>query len=764
MIGQPSDIRRTAATAAITAAAIIGYQVAAKATRDALFLSSHDFSALPIMMIGSAVLSILLAGLTSKVMTRLGPARVIPVGFLISAALLLVEWALSGPYRKIAAVAVYLHYGALGALLISGFYSFVNERFEPRAAKRELGRITAAGTIGGLLGGLLSERVGGWFSVTAMLPILAAIHLGCAFLVWRLRPLSGDRIAAARESAARESVARGETSSPIALLRGTPYLQSLVLLVLLVTISEALIDFVFKARAATMFGRGEELLRLFAAFYTGVSLLTVAVQAFVSRLALEGLGLAGTVATVPAAVAVGSVGALALPGFPSAALLRGSGSVLGNSLYRASYELLFTPIAARDKRSVKTLVDVAAARVGDILGAGLVQAALVAFALGADRPILLAALTLSLLALPVAMALHAGYRRTLEKSLLTRAVQLDMDQIADSTTRSMILQTSGSLALSQFLTLPRWDERSGELLEAASTAAANRDVGDGGSKGPAPTEDDLETIRVRALSSREPNAVVRALRKSPITPSLLPIVVPLLAWDDVARDVVGALRRMGPDATEELVGRLLDPDCDFAIRRRVPLVPERGEDQRAADGLVRALSDRRFEVRYRSGRALSHMRDLDPTIAIDARDIFAAALHEVTVDTRVWESQRLLDQMDDAGWSPVVDEVIRDRASRSLEHVFTILSLAMQRKPLQIAYRGLHTDDPLLRGTALEYLETSLPPEIRKRLWPFLEDTRRNRGVAPDPQAALDRLLESSESILINLEELRRGQAEKTEE
>lgn len=744
-------------TAALTSAAMIAYQVAAKATRDALFLSSHDFSALPIMMIASALVSILLAGLTSRVLARFGPARVMPVGFLVSAALLLVEWALSGPYRKFVAVAVYLHYAALGGLLISVFWSFLNERFEPRAAKRELGRITAAGTIGGLLGGVLSERVGGMFSVTAMLPVLAAIHVVCALLVRRLRPLVDDPIAAAREAAARESVARGETSSPIALLRSTPYIQSLVLLVLLVTISEALIDFVFKARAATLYGKGEQLLRLFAAFYTGVSLLTVVVQALFSRLALARLGLAGTVATVPAAVVAGSAAALAVPGFLSAAILRGSGSVLGNSVYRASYELLFTPIPARDKRSVKTLVDVATARIGDVLGAGLVQAALVAFAVGADRPILIAALVLSLLAFPVAMALHAGYKRTLEQSLLTRAVQLDLDRIPDATTRSMILQTSGALALSQFLTLPRWDERPGAADGGAAAATA-------GARPVPASIDDPETRRVRALSSREPGAVVHALREAPLTASLVPIVVPLLAWDEVARDVVGALRRMGPDATEELVARLVDPDCDFAIRRRVPLVLATFRDQRAADGLFRGLSDKRFEVRYRSGRALSHLRDLAPTITTDPREVFAAALREVAVDARVWEGQRLLDQMDDAGWSPVVDEVIRDRANRSLEHVFTILSLALPRKPLQIAFRGLHTDDPLLRGTALEYLETSLPPEIRKRLWPFLEDTRRKRGPTRDQKAALDRLLESSESIAINLEELRRGRKEKPSE
>ena len=742
---------------------MIAYQVAAKSTRDALFLSSFGYSALPFMMIASAVVSIVLAGLTSRLIARVGPARVMSVGFLVSAAFLLADWALYGVYRKPIAVAVYLHYAALGGLLISVFWSFLSERFEPRAAKRELGRITAAGTIGGLLGGLLAERVGRHFSVALMLPILAGIHVICAVLVRRLRPLAGDPIAAAREAAARESAARGETSSPIALLRRTPYIQSLVLLVLLVTISEALIDFVFKARAVTMLGRGEELLRLFAAFYTGVALLTVVAQALLSRLALERLGLAGTVATVPATVAVGSAAAIALPGFPSASVLRGSESVLGNSLYRASYELLFTPIPARDKRAVKTLVDVGAARVGDVLGAGLVQAALMAFAVGADRPILLAALGFSLLALPVAAALHAGYKRTLEKSLLTRAVQLDMSRVVDPTTRSMMLQTSGALALSQFLTLPRWEERADLPVGAPAGSRAPGTVAPATAAATAKPED-AETTRVRALSSREPRAVVHALREAPLTPSILPVVVPLLAWDDVARDVVGALRRMGPAATEDLVARLLDPDTDFAIRRRVPLVLATFRDQRAADGLFRALSDRRFEVRYRSGRALSHLVDLESSIALDAREVFAAALREVAVDTRVWESQRLLDQkMDDAGWSPVVDEVIRDRASRSLEHVFTLLSLAMPRAPLRVAYRGLNTNDPLLRGTALEYLETALPSEIRKRLWPFLEDTRRKRGAPADPKAALDRLLESSESIAINLAELRRGR-EKPEE
>ena len=73
---------------------------------------------------------------------------------------------------------------------------------------------------------------------------------------------------------------------------------------------------------------------------------------------------------------------------------------------------------------------------------------------------------------------------------------------------------------------------------------------------------------------------------------------------------------------------------------------------------------------------------------------------------------------------------LRKRANRSLEHVFTILSLALPEEPLRVAFRGLHTDDKTLRGTALEYLESILPKPIRQSLWPFLEDDRAKEGTA----------------------------------
>ena len=117
-------------------------------------------------------------------MARTGPARLVPRLFGLSAVLLLAEWALAGPVaRPLVAVLFYLHFSALGALLVSGFWALVTDRFDPRTARGTIGRITTGASVGGLLGGLFAAPLGSVLSLTAILPILALLHLIAALLV-----------------------------------------------------------------------------------------------------------------------------------------------------------------------------------------------------------------------------------------------------------------------------------------------------------------------------------------------------------------------------------------------------------------------------------------------------------------------------------------------------------------------------------------------------------------------------------------------------
>jgi hypothetical protein len=103
----------------------------------------------------------------------------------------------------------------------------------------------------------------------------------------------------------------------------------------------------------------------------------------------------------------------------------------------------------------------------------------------------------------------------------------------------------------------------------------------------------------------------------------------------------------------------------------------------------------------------------------------------------------------------IVDRLLRDRSNKSLEHVFTLLSLVMEPEPLRVALRGLHTGDPILRGTALEYLESVLPVAVREKLWPFLETgPLRAAATARSPKEVLDQLMRSHDSIAIHLKQL----------
>ena len=62
-------------------------------------------------------------------------------------------------FPKTIACLVYLQVSGVGPILGSGFWLIASERFNPRSAKQSFGGITAAGTLGGLAGGLLAERV-----------------------------------------------------------------------------------------------------------------------------------------------------------------------------------------------------------------------------------------------------------------------------------------------------------------------------------------------------------------------------------------------------------------------------------------------------------------------------------------------------------------------------------------------------------------------------------------------------------------------------
>ena len=113
-----------------------------------------------------------------------------------------------------------------------------------------------------------------------------------------------------------------------------------------------------------------------------------------------------------------------------------------------------------------------------------------------------------------------------------------------------------------------------------------------------------------------------------------------------------------------------------------------------------------------------------------------------------WQHRRLREEV-----SPdihgEIDALLEARDDRNLQHVFTLLSLALGRDAIVLSLRALSSEDANLRGTALEYLHNVLPEPVREPLWPRLAE-RSERLRVRSTKGSPDDLLQSMRSLIVD--------------
>jgi len=702
--------RRPARIATISALMVVAAFVAGKAARDAILLSHFSIRSLPLFIGIAALLSFPVIIVAGRLMTRFGPARLVPVLNVLSAALAVVEWLLLDRYPRVIAVAVFIHLSTASAVLVSGFWSIVNERFDVRTAKRHIGRIGMGATLGGIFGGVLAERTAVLLDPDMILLILAGLQLVCGatlFAFGRGTTLAVPEAVSDSTWVALRNAARA------------PLLRNVGAIVVLGAVAAGLIDYVFKADIVASTSP-DGLLRSLAVFYTVTNVVTAIVQLAVCGPIIARLGVPRSVATLPFAVSAFGLLALLIPVPLSAALARAAELVTRNSIYRSAYELLYAPLPEESKRPTKVVLDVGADKVGDILGAQLVG--LIVFVAFDVRVILLLALvTTGLIALLVAMRLPRNYTKALESSLLVHASEVAAEDTTGPAQSEPWVSLNGIPSFGSPdavpLRLRARSRRERSTSEGSSSRWRKRSLARALPSMPAPrTIHSHDPVIALIADLRSPDiAHVRHALAGPMIPEVAPHLIELVGSEDVGREAVAALGSVAPACTGVLADALLDLRRPAALRRRIPAVLVLGEPALAAWALWRSLSDPDFDVRYRAGAMLSRLAVDGHLAHVSAEDVFEAVRRELLGDPREWRTRQLVDD-------PVVsahgdDEV---RAPSSLEHVFRVLALVLPAEPLRISLHAMQVDDPALRATALEYLESILPPDVRVQLWPLL--------------------------------------------
>lgn len=640
----------------IVAVLMMAWQVAAKTARDSLFLAVFRPESLLTVVAAAAVFSIVLSYASSKVLRRMGPSRLIPLGFLASAVVHLVQWILLPVWQRPVTVFIYLYVVAFGPVLLTGFWTLLSECFDARDARRHFGKISAFGTIGAVVGGLLAERVATYFTPPAILLLLAALQV-----------LAG--IALLRFAGSVPETTPEQPASFPEMISSAPYLMGLAAFVLLTSMSAGALDYLYRAGAVTRFGQGQGLVRFFSLFNAATSGLTFLLQSGLSPFWLRRFGPGRTVAALPVTVAGAGIASVMLPGAASIIVARSLEQMLRGSLFRAGYELFYLPMPASEKRAAKPFIDGGVDRMGEGLASGAIK--LLLLTVPAQRfatVLLLSAATLSAVAAWIALRLDRWYVAMLERGLVNQAHGGQLDEADYTLAQTILLETD-----------------SGLLLDTPEPWRAELHVQD--------------PVLARLAALRRPDAA--RVRKAIIEPGVWePVIVAqmisLLGREDVARQAGEALRANLSVAAGQLADRLSDPSTDASICRRIPRLLGGSTNPLAWDALFRQLSGREFDIRYRCGRALVEVAARHPEFRPSPDAVFLAVQRELASHGIAGEKG--------------------DGARQRMTHMSNLLGLVLPAQSVQLAFRALQTRDSRVRATAIEYLDSVLPQGLRRQM------------------------------------------------
>ncbi|MGQ0639355.1 MAG: NTP/NDP exchange transporter [Gemmatimonadaceae bacterium] len=257
--------------------------------------------------------------------------------------------------------------------VISVFWSVMADSWSTPQGKRLFGFIGVGGTLGGIVGSLittvLAERIG----VINLILISAVLLELSTQAMLRVTAAAAAAAAAQSQSPAqredKERVIGGGVLAGIAHAAKSPYLLGICVYMLLYTFGSTVLYFQQSGIAESTFTNSELRTAFFARIDLTVNVLTALTQMFLTGRLVKLLGVPITLTLLPA---LSVMGFLALAAFPVLAVLvtfqvlRRAGEY---AVARPTRELLYIVVPREDKYKAKNLIDTFVYRAGDQLAA-----------------------------------------------------------------------------------------------------------------------------------------------------------------------------------------------------------------------------------------------------------------------------------------------------------------------------------------------------------------------------------------------------------
>lgn len=414
-----------------------------KASSRGLFLNKLGIRELPYTYILIAVSAAIVAYCVGFLSARMRISRlIISTQWSLVGSMVLLWWMLRytdwvWPFY------VYQVFTKISAILtVSQFWTFANNIFDARQAKRLFGPLNLGGVVGAILGGtftLLFVRALGAENLLLCSAGVMVLASGVFWLAARRAPAAASQIGAGE----------GEAFRAFDMMRMAVKNRHLLLISGVISISVIvgnLVDYQFSGIAAATYPKKEDLVAFLGGFLgIYVNAVTLTVQFFLTGALLRRLGVGWALRFTPGAIMVGSLGVLALPGIWAASALRMADAGCRYTVNKTGLEILYLPIPPEVKNRVKVFVDIVVDRVSGGL-AGLLILFCTSTLMLSIREISVVTIILAGAWVALGGIALGAYIRTIRKSIEKREINFDSItvNVSDAATINVLTQALDS--------------------------------------------------------------------------------------------------------------------------------------------------------------------------------------------------------------------------------------------------------------------------------------------------------------------------------
>jgi AAA family ATP:ADP antiporter len=223
------------------------------------------------------------------------------------------------------------------------------------------------------------------------------------------------------------------------------------------------------------------------------------------------------------------------------------------------------------------------------------------------------------------------------------------------------------------------------------------------------------------IEDEEPDVARQAVR-SALTVAREELVPPLLgalARPELADDAAAALAQLGNSIVPDLEAALGNDRFPMDARREIPSVLLRIGTEEAERVLVEGLLQADGTLRHRVIASLNKLKVLHPDVRVESSVIEVLLAAEIAGHYRSYQvlgplQERLKEE------DPVL-QAMRHAMEQELERIFRLMALLFPATGLHDAYVGVRSSNAMVRANALEFLESTLKPELRQVLVPVLD-------------------------------------------